>query len=261
MMSRLQLAVSETKTKMLYLGKGNSKWSYFLTDGTRIQSDVVIRDLGVYMDENLTFKFHVEQLVKKAKGPLFQIFKVFNHQTPSVLTLLYTTYVRSKLEYASVIWNPHRKGLIEEIEQIQHIFTRIVYYKCMHVRRRELPSYSVRCNVLSLETLAHRRKHAGASYLLKILSGDCKVKFGELFLLRHTAGRTTNFAIVNHVGRNDSFRHCFVQLCSSWLEKLPFDILVKCRQANWKDFLKTKEGKSVVAYFGDIISTNKIILA
>ena len=61
--------------------------------------------------------------------------------------------VRSQLEYASSVWMPHRKYLIEEIEKVQRRATRLVK-EC-----RKL-SYEERLRYLKLPTLVYRR-HRG----------------------------------------------------------------------------------------------------
>ena len=58
--------------------------------------------------------------------------------------------VRSHLEYANPVWNPHREGLIEDLEWVQMIATKLVSglkKKC----------YKERLMELKLPTLKYRR--------------------------------------------------------------------------------------------------------
>jgi len=40
----------------------------------------------------------------------------FNLLCRDSFVMLYKTMVRSHLEYANAVWNPHRKGLIKDLE-------------------------------------------------------------------------------------------------------------------------------------------------
>ena len=46
--------------------------------------------------------------------------KTFRYRGVKMWKQLYTTYVRSHLEFAVHVWNPYLKGDIETLEKIQH---------------------------------------------------------------------------------------------------------------------------------------------
>ena len=48
--------------------------------------------------------------------------------------MLYKTIVRSHLEYANAVWNPHREGLIKDLERVQMRATKLV----SGLRKKEL---------------------------------------------------------------------------------------------------------------------------
>ena len=50
----------------------------------------------------------------------------FKYLDENTFILLYKSLVRSQLEYASSVWFPYRKGLINEIENIQRRATEII---------------------------------------------------------------------------------------------------------------------------------------
>jgi len=69
---------------------------------------------------------------------------------PHAFTTLYKAMVRSHLEYATTVWNPHREGLIKSIEKVQMRATKLV------TTIKHLP-YAERVKALQLPTLKYRR--------------------------------------------------------------------------------------------------------
>lgn len=62
------------------------------------------RYLGVHISDNLTWSFHVETLINSANHMLRYFCRNFCSAPVLLITLLYKTLVRSKLEYTTSIW-------------------------------------------------------------------------------------------------------------------------------------------------------------
>ncbi|CAG9795435.1 unnamed protein product [Diatraea saccharalis] len=85
-----------------------------------------IRDLGIIVDSKLSFKAHYDQIVKRAfrtLGFIIRISKPFNN--PHTLKILFFSFVRSILEFGSVIWNPFYKQDIARLEKVQFKFMKL----------------------------------------------------------------------------------------------------------------------------------------
>ena len=50
----------------------------------------------------------------------------FIHLTPDSFVILYKALVRSHLEYAVCVWNPHYQFLTEKLEKVQKRATKLV---------------------------------------------------------------------------------------------------------------------------------------
>ena len=72
--------------------------------------------------------------------------------------------VRSNLEYATTVWNPHYEDVIKNIEKIQMRATKLV------ISIKHLP-YAKRLKALQLPTLKYRRFRGVMIEVYKILTG------------------------------------------------------------------------------------------
>lgn len=125
----------------LYLAHNKCKVITFTRNHTKIIADykiggasldrvTFIRDLGVIFDEKLIFDKHVDAICTKAYQMLGFILRVGkSFKNPTTLITLYKTLVRSQLEYASVIWNPHYDIYSKKIESIQRKALKSINYK------------------------------------------------------------------------------------------------------------------------------------
>ena len=84
------------------------------------------RDLGVVIDDKITFKGHIGGIIKKVNKLMGLIRRTFIYLDKEVFVPLYTSLVRSHLEYAQSVWSPHSKGGIRRLEQVQRNATRLV---------------------------------------------------------------------------------------------------------------------------------------
>ena len=86
-------------------------------DCTKLEEVSLEKDLGVYVDNKLTFHEHINMIVKKANGLVSLIRRTFVHLDQSMFKYLFTTIVRPHLEYAAPIWNPYLKKYVTLIEK------------------------------------------------------------------------------------------------------------------------------------------------
>jgi len=64
---------------------------------------------------------------KKAYAMLGLIKRNYNLLCRNSFVMLYKTMARSHLEYANAVWNPHREGLIKDLERVQMRATKLVF--------------------------------------------------------------------------------------------------------------------------------------
>jgi len=69
-----------------------------------LQAVELEKDLGVWMDNKLTFSDYVEHAVSKAYQILGLIGRTFTYFAIPLLKQLYTIMVRPHLEYSNAVW-------------------------------------------------------------------------------------------------------------------------------------------------------------
>ena len=84
------------------------------------------KDLGVYIDSDLTFEAHIREVVNKANRVTGVIKRNFKDLSCSAFVLLYKAMVRSHLEYAQNVWSPYKRKYIDMIEKVQRRATKII---------------------------------------------------------------------------------------------------------------------------------------
>lgn len=142
-------------------------YQYSIRD-KHIEKESEKKDLGVTFDSKDSFSTHISKITKKSYQLIGFIFRNTQHfKRPESLIKLYNTYVRSKLEYCSVIWNPHYDKYKDQIEKVQRKFTRMLYYRFNWYK----PDYPTRLKQLRMKSLETRRLELDEMFLYKIIHG------------------------------------------------------------------------------------------
>jgi len=68
----------------------------------------------------------MQNKINKAYAMLGVIKRNFKYLKTSSFILLYKNMVRSRLDYCSSVWSPHRKGDMEDIEKVQEKATKLI---------------------------------------------------------------------------------------------------------------------------------------
>lgn len=127
-----------------------------------------IRDLGVTFENNMKFTTHIQAIRSKAMqmlGFVFRNSREFSNVT--TLKTLFFAYVRSVLEYASVVWSPHYKYQIKSLEAVQHKFLRLIAFKTKFlILNHDYKEIEKEFNILNLET---RRQFYDLIFLHKLI--------------------------------------------------------------------------------------------
>lgn len=102
----------------------NFKYDYRIV-GSSISPSPCCRDLGVYLDESLSYESHIDHITKKASRTLgFICRSTRDFKNPQSLITLYTSLVKPYLIYLAPIWKPYTLNSMNLLEGIQRKFLR-----------------------------------------------------------------------------------------------------------------------------------------
>ena len=229
------LRFNPQKCKVLHLGKHNEKFSYsMMEDGNRIILDQVPfeKDLGVYIDQDLSFNKHIGEAIGKANRILGLIRRSFKYLTAEIFVHLYKTLLRPFVEYSSPVWSPYKKKDIILIEGIQRRATKLVS-EINHL------SYPNRLKFLGLHTLEYRRLRADLIQVYKILTKKENVDPEMFFQIRGNERTRGHKFKLNKQSNTNIRKHFFTnRIVDSW-NALPSDVVEVETVLNFKTKLES----------------------
>jgi Reverse transcriptase (RNA-dependent DNA polymerase) len=170
-----QLPISTQKCHILHIGNCVTN-SEFLLNSDVVDMVSSYKDLGVTMDQHLTFSEHVQKITANAHKRANLILKTFVSKDARTLIKAFNVYVRPLLEYCSSIWSPATVKDVNAIEQVQRRFTKRLW----GCRNR---TYGDRLKVLNTEPLELRRIKSDLILAYKIIFGHTDLKPEDFFKL------------------------------------------------------------------------------
>jgi hypothetical protein len=111
-----------------------------------------VKFLGVFIDPQLNFKFHIKQITSKISKSLYFIKKGKNFLTSSALKALYYSLIHSHLTYAATIWSCTAKSNINPLIKIQKNAIRLISNSPYNAHTE--PLFKL-LNILPLESLIY----------------------------------------------------------------------------------------------------------
>ncbi|XP_077528243.1 uncharacterized protein LOC144139872 [Haemaphysalis longicornis] len=159
------------KTKaMTFTRSTNIHLNSYSINNTVIENVSTLKYLGVYLSSNLTWNEHIDAIISKGSKTLGFIKRNLYLARQSTKLLAYTKLVQSKLEYASIIWNPNQAYLTDRLEALQNKAARFItknYSRTSSITAIKesllLPSLEKR-RILALLSHFHRLYHSASSF-------------------------------------------------------------------------------------------------
>lgn len=171
------LRLCPLKCNTITFGRSTRKvlWNYTLRDIpiNRVNS---VKDLGVWLDEKLTFKDHIDFVTSKAYRTLGLITRLSHFiRDPLCLKSLYCCPI---FDYACVVWSPNNVQDIARLEGVQRKFTRLATRRFLSGHDNAvIPSYPHRCRLLGLDLIKTRHSHLQACFIASVILNELDVPY------------------------------------------------------------------------------------
>lgn len=108
--------------------------SHYFLQNTAITDVAEYKYLGITLNSTLTWSSHVSRICSAAFTKLCFLRRKLRHAPSHVKLLAYNTFVRAKLEYASVVWDPPLKKDIYMLELVQRKAVRFIFLQIWALR-------------------------------------------------------------------------------------------------------------------------------
>jgi hypothetical protein len=139
------------------------KQPYNLPNDQKLDKSTTVKDLGTQVSEDLTWRHNINTLANDATSFANWILRTIKSRAPEVMLTMYKSYVLSRLEYNSPLWNPLLLCDITKVEAVQRSFT-------SKISRLDDLNYWQRLSSLKLYSLQRRRERFIAIHIWKIYS-------------------------------------------------------------------------------------------
>ena len=126
--NRLTLNTSKTEFTLI----GSRQRLNTLSDTLKLSIDnvpieqVSVKSLEVYIDENLTWHFHIDKLCKKIASAIGAIKRVKPFVPQSTLLCIYNSLVQPQFDYCGLVWGNCGRTLSNKLQKLQNRAARVI---------------------------------------------------------------------------------------------------------------------------------------
>lgn len=122
------MRLNNSKCKVLKVTRKKNSIDFIYTiNGNSVDNVSEIRDLGVIIDEKISWNQHIHNIIVKANRVMGLIKRAVGYDAPRHVKLqLFATLVRSKLEYCTQVWGGISQVNMVKLERVQRSATRYI---------------------------------------------------------------------------------------------------------------------------------------
>ena len=139
----------------------------FNINGHVIEPSCTVKLLGVHLDKDLNFNYHVKEICKKASKQLNAMCRMSRFLSKDSLINVFNSFFMSNFNYCPLVWHLCGIGNTRKLEKLHKRALRIItndydstYYELLEMHR-SLPLYVYRSQRLAL-------------FVCKVLNDECK---------------------------------------------------------------------------------------
>ena len=125
-----------------------------------------LKYFGVHIDQNLTWKEHVNTITNRANRVRGLLQRNFRRSPAEIKIKCYQTLIQPILGYALDVWSPYHIGLINQLESVHRRAARFIFQDY-----RRTSSITNMLHILQWPTLEKKRVASRAIMIFKIING------------------------------------------------------------------------------------------
>ena len=125
----------------------------------------IVKDLGIYLSNDLNFEQHIRVVTNRGKQIAGWILRVFSTRNPGVMLTLLKQLIYPTIEYCSILWSPSEQQLINLLESIQRNFLK----KIQTQNHNNITDYWDHLEQFKLYSLQRRRERYAIIYTWKVI--------------------------------------------------------------------------------------------
>ena len=194
------------KCEIMCISRSSKPLQHLYSIGGDILSDVhKAKYLGITLPDTLSWSPYVSETVNKASGKI--AFLRHNlHQCPQRLKeQAYLTLVRSVLEYAASVWDPHLRKDVNALEGVQRHAARFVTNSY-----ERTSSVTAMLKSLGWESLQGRRRDIRIALMYKIVHAQVAVPTNDLLVKANSRTRANHKYMFRHIpATSAAYKHSF----------------------------------------------------
>ena len=168
------------ETKCHFLISGHKFEHTFANIGNvKIWEEQCVNLLGINIDSRLSFKIHVETIIKKAGRKLTALIRLLNILTLNQRKILMKAFIDSQFNYCSLVWMFHSRAINNKINKLHERALRITYKDSYSSFEELLKKDNSVC-------IHHRNIQKLATEMYKVKNGISRDVIKEIFSVRDT---------------------------------------------------------------------------
>ena len=92
--------------------------SFIYLEDAFLESEDMVKLLGILIDKELTFEGHIQALLQKANRKFHALMRVSKYMSQEKLRVLFKSFIESQFNYSALLWMCHSRKMQNRINKL-----------------------------------------------------------------------------------------------------------------------------------------------
>ena len=153
---------------------------------TKISRSAQVKFLGITLDENLNWDYHINEISNKLKSLFHVFYNIRDYLSKEDVKTIYYSLIYSRIKYAITIYGHDHKSKVMKLQTLQNQLLKVLLRKNYRYPTEQLHKE------LKLMTVENITKHETLTFVHKALSNSLPPVFNNYFKLLNHSHNTRN---------------------------------------------------------------------